>query len=165
MSRANSYERKGAVDSTEVPIQKAEQTFSIDDTVKGNLLGAEGIVTEPVYANELLEDEKFMSMPVEVMLHEPTNENEPQFAEVTVNGMYRLIPRSGNPVTIPRMHLAVLCDAKVQRVSQRRVTGSDGELGFQEIIRTNLAYPFSVIHDPAGQRGANWLKQKLSAPI
>jgi hypothetical protein len=158
------YNRKASVDSNEVPIQGDEKSFSIEDTISGRAINEGGIVTEPVYSKQQLDDEAFMAQSVEVMLHEPGSENEPMFAEVTVNGMYRLVPRNGHTVTIPRMHLGVLCDAKVQRLVQVKGVSADGEMTHREVLKTNLSYPFSVVYDPAGAKGVAWLKQKLSAP-
>lgn len=150
------------IDSTEIDIDKSTVSMSVADTAKGsNPLLDSVIVTEPVYATAQLDEEAFMAQPIDVMLLEPSNENEPQFAEVTVNGNYRLLPRDGNVITIPRAHVGVLCDAKVQRVTQRKVVTPDGSMGYEEQIKTALAYPFSVVSDPSGPKGAEWLKRKL----
>lgn len=154
--------KSSMIDSTEIDIDNGTVAMSIANTAKGsNPLLDSSIVTEPVYATAQLDEEAFMAQPVDVMLLEPSNESEPQFAEVTVNGNYRLLPRDGNVITIPRTHVGVLCDAKIQRVTQRKVVTSDGSMGYEEQVKTALAYPFSVISDPSGAKGAEWLKKKL----
>lgn len=157
----NSYERKGKFDAVE---SKSEVlTTSIEDTARGrNPMTDGGIVTEPVYNTKQLDDEAFMQQPVEIHMHDAPDENEPQVVEVTVNGVYKAIVR-GNSNTIPRSHVEALCNAKQQRVQQKKIVSADGSMGFQEQVVTRLAYPFSVIHDPAGRKGADWLKSKLTS--
>lgn len=157
----NSYERKGKFDAVETKSEVL--TTSIEDTARGrNPMTDGGIVTEPVYSTKQLDDEAFMQQPVEIHMHDAPDENEQQVVEVTVNGVYRMIPR-GTTTTIPRMHVGALCDAKQQRVQQKRIVGSDGSMAYQEQVVTRLTYPFSVVHDPAGRKGADWLKSKLTA--
>lgn len=161
MSKVQSYERKGQFDAVDPKTEVL--TTSIDQTAKGrNPMTEGGIVTEPVYSTSQLDEEAFMQQPIEVHMHDAPDENEPQYAEVTVNGVYKLIHR-GTTATIPRSHVGVLCDAKQQRVQQKRIVGSDGSMSYQEQVVTRLSYPFSVIHDPAGRKGADWLKSKLTA--
>lgn len=157
----NSYERKGKFDAVETKSEVL--TTSIEDTARGrNQMTEGGIVTEPVYGTKQLDDEVFMQQPVEIHMHDAPDENEQQVVEVTVNGVYRAIPR-GTTTTIPRMHVGALCDAKQQRVQQKRIVGNDGSMAYQEQVVTRLAFPFSVVHDPAGRKGADWLKSKLTS--
>ena len=163
MSKVNSYERQGKFDAVDPKTQVL--TTSIEDTAKGrNPMTDSGNATEPVYSTSHLDEEAFMQMPIEIHMHDAPDENEQQVVEVTVNGVYRAIPR-GASATIPRMHVGALCDAKQQRVQQKRIVGNDGSMAFQEQVVTRLTYPFSVIHDPAGRKGADWLKSKLTATV
>jgi hypothetical protein len=156
-----SYERKGKLEAAEVDIAQP-QPFSIDDTAKGKnpLQDGAGIEIEPVYNTKALDEEYFYRMPVEVHLHEPADESEPAFAEVTVNGERRTLVR-GETYTIPRCHVAILASAKTQRLMQKKIVNSDGSQGYEERMVSRLTYPFSVIHDPAGAKGADWLRQAL----
>ena len=157
----NSYERKGKIDAVDTKTEVL--TNSIENTAKGyNPMTDSGIVTEPVYATAQLEDEAFMQHPIEIHMHDAPDDNEQQVVEVTVNGVYRAIPR-GTTMTIPRMHVGALCDAKQQRVQQKRIVGNDGSMAYQEQVVTRLTFPFSVVHDPAGRKGADWLKSKLTS--
>lgn len=150
------------VESSEVAIDNAEITTSINDTAAGRNVGGSGIVIEPIATIDL-SMEAFMAQPIDVMLMEPTDENEPLHAEVTVNGIYKIIPRDGNVYTIPRSHVEALCNAKPQRISQRKTVTGDGEMIYNELKRTGFAYPFSVVSDPSGARGQEWLRSKLKA--
>ncbi len=151
---------KKMIESSDVAIDNAVKTSSIEDTAAGRVDNA-GIVTEPIGSIDLTM-EAFMAQPIDVMLMEPSDENEPQYAEVTVNGIYKLIPRDGNTYTIPRSHVEALCNAKPQRISQKKVVVGD-EMIYQEHKRTGFAYPFSVVADPSGSRGHEWLRSKLKA--
>lgn len=155
--------RKGSLDSTDIDIDNEVVTTSIDDTEKGVDGRASGIVVEQTYSSAALEMEAFMAQPIDVMLMEPSDENEPFFAQLTVNGVCRMVPRDGNIHTIPRAHVEALCNAKPQRVTQRKVVAIDGSMGYVEDKKTSLSYPFSVVSDPAGARGAEWLKSKIKA--
>lgn len=163
MTRVNSYERTGRLEAPEVPIEQPAK-FTIEDTAKGKnpLQDGSGIELDPVVSKAALDEEYFYRMPMEVHLHEPADESEPQFAEVRVNGELRTMLR-GDTYTIPRAHVAVLAQAKVQRLSQRKIVNPDGSMGYEERMVTKLAFPFSVIHDPAGAKGAEWLRHLLKA--
>lgn len=150
------------IESSDVEIDNAVITTSIEDTAAGRTVSGSGIVTEPIGSIDL-GLEAFMAQPIDVMLMEPTDPNEEQFAQVTVNGIYKLIPRDGNVYTIPRSHVEALCNAKPQRISQQKTVTGDGEMIYREQKRTGLAYPFSVVSDPAGVRGNEWLRGKLKA--
>jgi hypothetical protein len=161
----NTYERKGGIDSTNVDIEGATQNVDISQAVRTGIAldDAAGIETEPVFSTKQLDDEAFMHQPLEIHMHEAASEDEPQFAEVTVNGVYRLIVR-GQIATVPRAHVAVLANAKQQRLVQTKIVNPDGSMGYQEKAVLRLVYPFSVIHDPAGKRGSDWLRQLLRNP-
>lgn len=162
MAKVNTYERKGAISSDDVEIVNPEKKFSIDDTAKGNnpLMGALDISTDKMYSPADISKEAFMAQEVEVHLAEPANEDENQFAEITVNGDYRLV-RRGDTCILKRYHVAVLAQAKEMRMKQTRVVNLDGSMGYQEKMVTRQTYPFSVIHDPSGRKGSDWLRQQL----
>lgn len=108
--------------------------------------------------------EQFMAEVVEVTFSEPTDDNAPQFVEVTVNGDYRCIPRDGEIHRLKRYHLAVLAQAKQGRVRQKKIVNSDGSMGYQDENVLALSYPFQVVVDPSGRRGSEWLRSILRAP-
>lgn len=162
MARVNTYERKGALSSDDVEVINPEQKFSIDDTAKGHnpLHSGLDISTDKMYSPSDISFEAFMAQEIEVHLADPASEDENQFAEVTVNGDYKLI-RRGETATLKRSHVAVLAQAKELRMKQTRIVNPDGSMGYQEKMVSRLTYPFSVIHDPAGRKGSDWLRQQL----
>ncbi len=106
--------------------------------------------------------EAFMAQEMEVQMMESGSEEDNQYAEVTVNGDYR-IARRGDVVMLKRYHVAVLASAKELRMKQTRVTDADGSMRYEERMVAKLTYPFTVLNDPAGRRGADWLRAQLQA--
>jgi hypothetical protein len=162
----NSYERKRGVESHNVDIDDAVSKFSVDDTAAGRnpLQHGTPIEIEPNYIPSKLEQEKFMAEEVVVFMQEASSENEPEFVEVTVNGDYRLL-RRGQEATIKRYHVAALARAKAARVDQKKIVNPDGSMGYEERMVIKVSYPFSVISDPSGAKGSDWLRTLLKAPV
>lgn len=166
MARVNSYERKGGLSSDEVDIVNPEMKFSMEDTANGRnpmTTPAQEISTDKVYKNEDLEREAFMAQVLEVQLQEAGSDEENQYAEVNVNGDYRII-RRGDIGMLKRYHVAVLAQAKEQRLVQKKVVAPDGSMAYEERLVARQTYPFTVIHDPAGRKGTDWLRQQLANP-
>lgn len=118
------------------------------------------INTDKVYSNAALEQERFMADELEVQLLDAGSEDENQWVEVKVNGM-GYVARRGDVVTMRRSHVAVLAQAKELRLKQVKTTAPDGSMGYTETMVAKLTYPFSIIHDPAGRKGSDWLRQQL----
>lgn len=144
------------VDSTNVEIKQNNQV--IDTT--------SGIVPEIEVAKSISEaaTAKFMQDEIEVLFLDPPSENDHQFVEVNVNGDYRCIAR-GQSGKLRRYHLAVLANAKTSRVVQKQIVNADGSRGHVETSVLSLNYPFQVLNDPAGAKGAAWLKSLLASPV
>lgn len=160
MSKINSYERQRGLSSEDVKIEK-----EVTPAAEASAPGGHEIDTDRVIRADQLDEEAFMRDEIEIILMEPSNENDPQFAEVNVNGDYRLLLRNGEPQRVRRYHVAVLAQAKQSRVRQKKVVQPDGSMGFQEDNVLSLAYPFSVYHDPNPKHGAPWLRKMLSNPV
>lgn len=160
MSKINSYERQRTLDSSDVKIER-----EVTPAAEASAPGGHEIDTDRVIRTEQLDEEAFMRDEMEIILMEPGNENEPQFAELNVNGDYRLLLRNGEPQRVRRYHVAVLAQAKQSRVRQKKVVNPDGSMGFQEDNVLSLVYPFSVFHDPNPKQGAPWLRKMLSNPV
>lgn len=161
----NTFERQGAVDAGSVEIVNKETPVNVQKALsEGSLPFTDsGIIdTDRIISTAQLDDEAFMAQEIEIHLMEAANEDEPQFAEVTVNGMYRLLHR-GESYHVRRSHVAVLAQAKEMRLQQKRIVNQDGSMGYEEKMVTRQTYPFSVISDPAGRRGAEWIKKQLSS--
>ena len=158
-TKLNSYEKHRTVDSENVDIERAV-------TPAAEATSARGIEvdTDRVLRTDQLDQEAFMRDELEVLFSEPATEHEPAYAEVNVNGDYRLAVR-GDTTKMRRYHLAVLANAKQSRVRQRKIVAPDGSMGFQEENVLSLTYPFQVMHDPNPRMGVPWLKKMLSQPV
>lgn len=160
--RVNSYERKGFA-AEDIQIVNGEARVDVQAALAGQdpIAGMEVEFPKmPTPAD--LSFEQFMAQDIEVQFMEASSEDEPNFVEVTVNGDYRCC-RKGDSVILKRYHIEVLAAAKELILKQTKITNADGSMGYAEKMVSKMTYPFSVIHDPAGRRGADWLKSKLQA--
>jgi hypothetical protein len=162
--RVNSYERTKEISSDSVEIQNSVEPIDTKAIASGKASKGIEIDTESVLSTAKLDEEVFMRDELEVFVNESTNENDPAFVELNVNGDYRLIMR-GDTVNLRRYHVAVLAQAKQSRVRQRKIMNPDGSMGFSEDNVLSLTYPFSVTSDPRGKVGGDWLKQQLANPV
>lgn len=160
MTKLNPYERQRTLSSEDVKIEK-----DVTPAAEAAAPGGHEIDTDRVIRTDALDQEAFMRDELEIILMEPGNEHEPQFAEVNVNGDYRLLMRNGEPQKLRRYHVAVLAQAKQSRVRQKKIVQPDGSMGFSEENVLSLTYPFSVSHDPNPKQGAPWLRKMLSNPV
>lgn len=160
MSKTNSYERQRTLDSSDVKIEN-----EVTPAAQASAPGGHEIDNDRVIRADQLDEEAFMRDELEIILMEPGNEHEPQFAEVNVNGDYRLLMRNGDIQKVRRYHVAVLAQAKQSRVRQKKIVNPDGSMGFQEENVLSLVYPFQVSHDPNPKVGAPWLRKMLSNPV
>lgn len=165
MARTNvvNNTRNTSLDSAEVAIEGGEKEFSLQSGDAMRAFEPGDIDTDRVIGTEALDLEVFMHDKIEVELNEPQNEDEAQFAEVTVNGDRRVALR-GTTVIWPRKHIAVLAAAKVMRVVQEKVVNPDGSMGYVERAKQSLAYPFRLVNDPR-RNGPAWLRQQLANPV
>jgi hypothetical protein len=162
-----SYERKAGIASEEVEIVNGERKFSMEDTANGGIpvsVTSPEIALDRVVSTSQLDYEKFMAEVLEVQLQEPGTEEENQFAEINVNGDYKMI-RRGDIGFLKRYHVAILAQAKEQRLQQKKIVNADGSMGYEERLVARQAYPFTVIHDPSGRKGTDWLRQQLANPV
>jgi hypothetical protein len=163
---ATDYTKRRGPDSHDIDIVNASMPVDHSQVARTGiaLSDARGIEidTDAVHSMRQLEDLKFMSEDLEVHLHDAQGEDEPQYAEITVNGVHKVIGR-GESKLIPRSHVAVLAQAKQIRLSQKRVTLQDGSAGYEERSVLRLTYPFSILHDPS-PKGPGWLRELLKNP-
>jgi hypothetical protein len=161
-TRSNTFERSKTIDSDSVDIDQKEIVVTAEQTAAGRNAMAERVIeTDPMYSTAQIDEEAFLRQELEIHFHDAPTDDDAQFVEVTVNGDRR-VARRGDTVKLPRAHVGVLCDAKQARMVQKKIVSPDGSMGYEERMVTQLSYPFSTVYDPAGKRGAEWLKKKLS---
>lgn len=149
------------INSEDTDIVGGEREFKVGD-VAGRGLDMPEIDNEIVVGGDI-DKERFHNDVLTVQFAPRSNENEPLFAEVNVNGK-RVVARRGDTVQMKRFQVAVLAQSKIARVEQQRVTGPDGNPQYVEREIFSQTYPFSVIDDP-DPRGRAWLKQQLANPV
>lgn len=163
----NTYERKKGVSSEDVEIVNKVQPVDHSKVADGGIAlddkAGIQIDTDPVYDTKSLDEESFMREWIEIHMHDPASEDEPQFAEVTVNGDKVTLFR-GEVKKVRRYHVAALAQAKAMRLVQSKITNPDGSMGYVEKAVLRLTYPFSVTHEP-NRRGSAWLRQLLGNPV
>lgn len=149
------------INSEDTDIVGGEREFKVGD-VAGRGLDMPEIDNEIVVGGDI-DKERFNNDVLTVQFAPRSNESEPLFAEVNVNGK-RVVARRGDTVQMKRFQVAVLAQSKIARVEQQRVTGPDGNPQYVEREIFSQTYPFSVIDDP-DPRGRAWLKQQLANPV
>lgn len=161
---AMSFQRRDGIDSNNIEFDTPSQAVRHDLVQSSGIALADvrGIENDTVTSNvaKALANEKFMAERVEILMADPGDENEHQFAEITVNGE-RVCIKRGDSATLKRCHVAVLASAKVQRVVQTKVTYADGSMGYEEKFVLRPVYPFQVLNDPSGKVGNTWLRGLL----
>jgi hypothetical protein len=159
--RAGTVDRTGA--SGDVLMDRSEVAFSIDDTAAGRdvLSGIELDIEVPRGPVDLTH-EQFMAQDIEILMADAGSEDENQYAEVKVNGDYRICFR-GDSAMMKRYHVEALAHAKELRMKQTRIVNPDGSMGYAEKMMSKQTYPFQVLNDPAGRKGADWLRAKLKS--
>jgi hypothetical protein len=105
---------------------------------------------------------KFNEDVLEVMLHESTDSNAENPVFTACNGVTQYFYR-GQVQQVRRKFVAILAACKEHAISTPEYTQPDGARSTKIVRRSSLKYPFSVISDPAGKRGAEWLKSLLHA--
>lgn len=131
-----------------------ESTVEIGEIGRGDV----EIIDKPM-PTDALELEKFMSEPVTIMVHESTDENDPDLVRVGVNGVTQFI-RRGTPQVVKRKYVERLARAKPTDFTQT-IDDRLGEAMNHLRQRHALKYPFSVIEDRNPIGGA-WLRGVLA---
>jgi hypothetical protein len=153
--------RKGEIANSD-DIKLDEVTPNLDKAKNEGLVETAVALDKPL--SQLAEQEQFMNDMVEVNFAEPANPDiETPVVEITVNNKY-YFARRGETKMIPRYMLEVLARSKVMRVRTERTVDTDGAETMVPKITYTPCYPFTVISDPAGRKGVEWLRNILAQP-
>lgn len=104
----------------------------------------------------------FAEEQIEVMLHESTDTNAENPVFTACNGVNQYFYR-GVPQRVKRKYVAILASCKEHNIKTQEYTQPDGARAIRVVRTSSLKYPFSVISDPAGKKGADWLRSLLQA--
>ena len=119
-------------------------------------VGADGL--DNSYAAQLAFNEE----PVEITVHETTEEFPDPIVEVWCNGVPQRLIR-GIPQVVKRKYVEILARARVQSMKTRVDIQQDNI--FNRIDKhTALKYPFSVNRDD-NPKGRDWLRATLAAAV
>jgi hypothetical protein len=120
----------------------------------------EAVPAEALRNTDKLDKLKFMDDPVEIVVMQSSDKNAKPYIELWVNGIRQNVMR-GQPIVVKRKYVETLARMKLTTfVTQTPI--EDGEVRNVAIPSTGLVAPFTVIRDPAGDRGRVWLSQILA---
>lgn len=106
-----------------------------------------------------LEKMKFDNDILEIEIHESQDPNANPIPEIIVNGRREAFFR-GQPKKVKRMFVEQLLRMKSTRYDNKRCIDPDtGIEEYQYPEHTSLVYPFTILHDPAGEKGRDWAKK------
>lgn len=133
----------------------AAPTMTADKIARGDV---EDIVTDA--SQSIAEHEAFMQDVLSIIVQSSGNDNETRLVHVAVNGRQMLLPRD-EQIQVKRMFVEVLARCKKTDFDQN-LDERLGE-GLNHLSqRHSLKHPFTVVMDPAGVRGHEWLRGILA---
>lgn len=138
-----------------------DQTKVISKEGKAEIVEESSIdVMKPQDLGNIVELEKFMQEPVEVLVYEPFEAGQERVVQLAVNGRNQFVIR-GVSQMIKRKYVEVLARARKVNVSADGYKDPTGEAKNSVRISSGLQYPFQVIMDK-NPKGPGWLKQILA---
>lgn len=154
--------RTSAIDT---PSEKVGQATYVDIPNAGSVrdldLGEKGIeIVDGPSLGEYAAELAFMEEPVEIILHESTDQNAEPIVDLYCNGTPQRIVR-GEPQTVKRKYVQILADAR--QTALTTVTRLDGGNVVNRISKHSaLRYPFSIQAD-RNPNGRAWIKKVLAS--
>jgi hypothetical protein len=118
------------------------------------------IVVETVLKSEKAELLAFMEEPVDILVHESTDQNAIKIIPLSVNGAMQPVFR-GVVTKVRRKYVALLASLKSTTYSQQTMQDVQGNVVQKMIPHTALRFPFSVAYDP-NPKGVDWLRTVLN---
>lgn len=120
-------------------------------------------VIDRPYNQSKMDELKFMENMLTIYVHEtsdPTDEPYPYVCNGDVKNTIYLA--RGVNQQVKRKYVEVLARGKKTSRGNEQFTQRDGTDAFRYPAHTTLRTPFSVIHDPAGEKGRIWLQNLLA---
>lgn len=107
--------------------------------------------------------EAFLHEKVKVQIQDVDDpQADPRFV-IAVNGRKQIFER-GREYLVPRYIVEGLARAKPIGYKNEEYTKQDGVRDVRWPAKRGLRYPFSVMEDPSGERGREWLRNVLKQP-
>jgi hypothetical protein len=114
-----------------------------------------------VYTEDKMELLRFMEEELTVLMHETTNEQDVDIPCVQNDGLTQYFVR-GLEQTVKRKFVEILARCKKTSYTSQMYKDADGGDAYRYPSHTAIMFPFSVIHDPSGDRGRVWLRNILN---
>lgn len=122
---------------------------------RDDVIVADKSVVDGDYLDKLSFNEDILT----IMLARSSEKFAPELLDFYVNGKVEWVP-VGRPYMLKRKYVEVIARCQPFDVRTEVVREADNERN--QVRRFQIAkHPFSVIHDPAGARGAAWLAQVM----
>lgn len=147
------------VEADEQVTQQKPRVQKSTGPARESLEAAEVLVAERPVSAEKLELLKFMEEELTVQVHETTDETADPVPQIIVDGRSQFFIR-GQEQTVKRKYVEVLARAK--RTTYKQELVEHPERHYKQIPHTALRFPFSVTHDPSGDKGRKWLQKILA---
>ena len=131
--------------------------IALDDNEidRDDVIVADKSVVNGDYLNQLAFNEDVLT----IMLSRSSEKFAPELIDIYVNGKVEWVP-VGRPYMLKRKYVEVI--ARCQPFDVRTEVVREAENERNQVKRFQIAkHPFTVIHDPAGERGHAWLQQVM----
>lgn len=103
------------------------------------------------------DSEKFMNQVLTVETLESSDPNAEQFIQTYVNGTPQFFER-GKTQKVKRMFVEALARARPYTMQTPEIIDANGNRSTKIVKTFALKNAFNVLHDPAGAKGQQWLK-------
>lgn len=107
------------------------------------------------HINEV-DKEAFMAQGITIDVQPAASEIEPSHIRIGLNGRMLWVPR-GQRVRLPRAFVEILFRSITATVRTKTNPDSSADEGMFITTSYNTRFPFSIIHDPAGEAGRVWI--------
>jgi hypothetical protein len=134
-----------------VDVQKAMQGQRISSEIDVPVGNADEAIASAAFNHDILD----------VVFSQPRDKNDFKTARVGWNGVLYEYPRNNTVCKVPRGVVEILARSRLQNVETKLVKAEDGADQYVPTINEAHTYPFSVIVDPRGAKGHQWLQKIL----
>lgn len=155
--------KNSGVDTTDEEVGQAKPRV-----VKSTGPAVEAMEREPIepvdhkVSEEKLKELAFMEDVLTILVMDTTNDVDEPMPCVWVNGVSQHFQR-GVEQKVKRKFISRLAEARKTVYRAEQYTDAEGTKAYRYVPHSGLIVQFQVRHDPAGERGAAWLKTKLEA--
>lgn len=118
-------------------------------------------VTDGPGFKDLADQLTFLNEICEMIVHTTSDKNAEPIPGFWVNGRSQYYPR-GQRVKCKRLFVEKVARTVTTNYTQEHYKDALGNDAIRNIPHTSLSYPFTVTHDPSGDKGRAWLEKVLA---